>query len=179
MSGVRKAALTVNGYVKSKKHFPFKSDPERAHESISWRVKLLPYMRMARLSRQMDLTKAASDAPNNKFVDKMPKVFGSDGRLANVLWIESTVDRLADVKDGPENTIMLIGSPEGRPWIENKPLKLEEAVAMVMGLGDGKKLFVGLYDGSVATVTNKITEETLRNLFNPNDGNVVDGSWKK
>jgi len=180
MSGVRQTTVAVvKNYAKAKKSLPFKTDPKIAHQSISWRVKLLPYMRMTRLSRQMDLTKAASEAPNTKLADKMPKAFGTDGKLANVLWIESTVASLADVKDGTANTIMLIESPVGRPWLENKPLTLEEAVAMVSGLGDGQKLFVGLYDGSTAAVTNQISEETLRNLFNPNDGNAVDGSWKK
>ena len=74
---------------------------------------------------------------------------------------------------------MLIESPEGRPRMENKPLTVEEAVAMVKGLGTDEELFVGLYDGSVAKVTNQIAEGTLRNLLSPNDGNVVDGSWKK
>ena len=178
-NGVRQAALAVRSYVTKNKHFPFKVDPKRAHQSLSWRVKLLPFVRMSKMVRQMDLTKAASEALNAKFADKMPKVFGADGRSANVLWIESEVDSIADVKDGAANTIMLIESPEGRPWMENKPLTVEEAVAMVKGLGTDEELFVGLYDGSVAKVTNQIAEGTLRNLLSPNDGNVVDGSWKK
>ena len=178
-NGVRQAALAVNSYVTKNKHFPFKVDSKRAHQSLSWRVKLLPFVRMSKMVRQMDLTKAASEALNAKFADKMPKVFGADGRSANVLWIESEVDSIADVKDGAANTIMLIESPEGRPWMENKPLTVEEAVAMVKGLGTDEELFVGLYDGSVAKVTNQIAEGTLRNLLSPNDGNVVDGSWKK
>ena len=50
---------------------------------------------------------------------------------------------------------------------------------MVKGLGDGQELFVALYDGTVSKVSNQIAEETLRNLFRPDDGNVIDGSWKK
>ena len=178
-NGVRQAAIGVRSYVTKNKHFPFKVDAKRAHQSLSWRVKLLPFVRMSKMVRQMDLTKAASEAPNAQSADKMPKVFGADGRLANVLWVQSEVDSFADVKDGAANTIMLIESPEGRPWMENKPLTVEEAVAMVKGLGTDEELFVGLYDGSVAKVTNQIAEGTLRNLLSPNDGNVVDGSWKK
>ena len=178
-NGVRQAAVAVNSYATKNKYLPFKVDVERAHQSLSWRVKLLPFMRMSKMTRGIDLTKAASEAPNAQFAGKMPKVFGADGRLANVLWVESEVDSVADVKDGAANTIMLIESPTGRPWMENKPLTVEEAVAMVKGLGKGEKLFVGLYDGSVAMVTNRIAEGTLRNLFSPNDGNVVDGSWKE
>ena len=74
---------------------------------------------------------------------------------------------------------MLIESPAGRPWIENKPLTVDEAVAMVKGLSEGQQLFVGLYDGSTAMVTNRIADETLRNLLSPNDGNEVDDSWKQ
>ena len=176
---VRRSAVAVKSYATAKKHLPFKADPERAHPSISWRVKLLRNMRLARMARQMDLKKGTNENPNAKFASKMPAAFGTDGRLAKVLWIESAVDSMADVKDGVANTIMLIESPEGRPWMENKPLTLEEAVAMVKGLGDGQDLYVGLYDGSIATVTNQIADETLRNLFSPNDGNEVDGSWKK
>jgi len=176
---VREATVAVQSYAKNKKHLPFKADPERAHQSISWRVKLLPFMRNSRIARRMDMTKAAGEAPNAQFTNKMPKPFGTDGSLANVLWIKSEVDSFADVKDGTANTIMLIESPAGRPWIENKPLTVDEAVAMVKGLSEGQQLFVGLYDGSTAMVTNRIADETLRNLLSPNDGNEVDDSWKQ
>ena len=177
-NGIQQAARAVGRYAEKKKHMPFKADPERAHQTISWRVKLLPFMSKLRLSRQMDM-KVSAKVLNRKFADKMPPNFGFGGKQATVLWIESEVDSLADVKDGAANTVMLIETPQGRPWIENKPLSVDEAVAMVKGLGDGQELFVALYDGTVSKVSNQIAEETLRNLFRPNDGNVIDGSWKK
>lgn len=176
---LRQAAAGVQKYVVTNKYLPFKADPERAHVSVSWRVKLLPYIKNSRMLRKLDMTKGANEAPNVQFASKMPKVYGADGSLANVLWVESEVDSLVEVKDGASNTIMLIESPQGRPWLENKPVTVDEAVAMVRGLSDGEELFVGLYDGSVSSVTNQIAEQTLRNLLNPADGNVVDGSWKK
>ena len=179
MSLVRKVALTINSYEKIKKQLPFNSDAKDAHQSISWRVKLLPFIKKRKMASQMDLLKPASESPNTQFAEGMPKDFGTDKRLSNVLWVQSGVDTLADVKDGTANTIMLIESPEGRPWIENKPLTVDEAVAMVKGLSEGQDLVVGLYDGSVSMVTSQISEETLRNLFIPNDGNAVDNSWKK
>ena len=179
MSLVRKVALTINSYEKIKKQLPFNSDAKDAHQSISWRVKLLPFIKKRKMASQMDLLKPASESPNTQFAEGMPKDFGTDKRLSNVLWVQSGVDTLADVKDGTANTIMLIESPEGRPWIENKPLTVDEAVAMVKGLSEGQDLVVGLYDGSVSMVTSQISEETLRNLFIPDDGNAVDNSWKK
>ena len=176
---IRQVALAVSNYSRANKYMPFKADAERAHPSLSWRTKLLPFIKGSRISRKMDMAKAATEAPNAQFANQMPKVFGADGALSNVMWVQSKADSLGDVTDGASNTIMVIESPQGRPWLVNKPVTIDEAVAMVKGLADGEELYVGLYDSSVSTVTSEIAESTLRSLLDPSDGNAIDASWKK
>jgi len=53
-------------------------------------------------------------------------------------------------------------------------LSIDDAVALVSGLQDGEELVVVFYDCSTRKLTNKIDKETLMNLFDPADGNVIE-----
>ena len=111
--------------------------------------------------------------------EEMPEIFGPDGKVSGVSWIKSEVGGFGDLTDGSSNTIMLIENPKGGPWLENKPLTIDEAVKLVTGLTDGKELTVAFYDGSCYKISNRVPEKTLRNLFDPKDGNAVDDSWQQ
>jgi len=171
LNDFRQLALASLNYESAFRKFPFQTDG--SHPSISWRAKVLPFIEENEMYDQMSMDSSANEDPNSSFADKMPVVFGTDGKLSTVSWIKSDVKGFGDITDGSSNTIMLIENPKGRPWIENNPLTPDEAVKLVKGLGDGESLAACFCDGSARMLTKDISEETLKNLFNPTDGNRI------
>ena len=175
MNDFRQMALAAINYESANQRFPFLEDTQ---STLSWRVRLLPYLESNSIFDKVDLAKTAKEAPNSKFAKKMPKIFGPGGKTSGVSWIKSTVNGFANITDGSSNTIMLIENPKGGPWLEDNPLSIDDAVKLVTGLADGKQLIVAFYDGSCSKISNSVPEKDLRALFDPQDGNVVDDSWR-
>ncbi|MEL7499807.1 MAG: DUF1559 domain-containing protein [Planctomycetota bacterium] len=172
MNNMRQFALSVLNFESAYRKFPF-NKVGKFHEGLSWRVRVLPFLEQNAMYEQMDLESPASDPANQKFANSMPKMYGEDGKNANVAWIKSDVDSFAGITDGSSNTIMLLQIPEGRPWMESNDLSQEDAIKLVAGLKDGQEVIAAFYDGSVRKMTNQISKETLRKLFDPKDGEVV------
>ncbi len=63
--------------------------------------------------------------------------------------------------------------------MKENSLSIQEAVDLVLGLPDGQQLLVAFYDGSVQKVDNSVDKETLRNLFDPRDGNAIEGFFNR
>lgn len=180
MNDFRQAGLAILNYESANQRFPFDvAEIEGQNNDLSWRVRILPYLEQTELYEQMDLSAGPNDEANSKFADKMPKVLGSGGKLSKMIRIKSDVNGFANITDGTSNTIMLIEYPEGAPWLENKALSIDDAVALVSGLQDGEDLVVVFYDCSARTLTNQVDKETLRNLFNPADGNYIEGFFDR
>lgn len=169
MNNYRQLALGAINFESAYQKFPFLYS-NNMHEDISWRVKILPFVEQNAMYDQMDLTKSPTDSQNAAFAEKMPTLFGNDGKMATACWIKSTVERFADITDGSSNTIMLLETPEGRPWLENKPLSVDEAVEVVTGLEDGADVVAVRYDGSVLMLSNQNQADELRAMFSPKDG---------
>ena len=168
LNNFRQCALAVHNYVASTESFPFAEDDE-----WSWRVRILRYMESG-LAGQMNQDESPDHPDNGEFATQMPEVFGQDRQRSNIAWIKSSVKHFRDITDGTSNTIMLIENPNGRPWLNSNPLTIDEAVELVKSLGPGETLAVAMYDGSVRTISSKIEETALRNLFDPADDNPVD-----
>jgi len=138
---------------------------------------VLPFLDQQEIFDQLETDKGPEDEANSKFADQMPKIFGSDGKNAVVSWISSETKAFKDIPDGTSNTIVLIENPNAGPWLKNTPFTAEDAMQLVANLKDGEELVVVLYDGSTGSIDNSIDKETLRNLLDPKDGNVV-GDWR-
>lgn len=174
MNNFRQVGLSMHNYHAVYNKFPFDvSDREDLNNELSWRVRVLPYLDQNAMYEQMDVAAGPSTDANANFAEKMPSIFGADGKLANVVWIKSNAKSFREITDGTSNTIVLIELTKGEPWLKNGGLSIDEAVALVTGLADGEELIAMLYDGSSRRLTNKINKETLQNLFNPADGNVI------
>ena len=168
----RQAALGALNFESAHREFPFRNI-DGFHDDLSWRVKLLPFIEQGEMLDQIDKTKGPTEKPNTDFVDKMPKLFGTDGKNANISWIQSTVTGFGNITDGSSNTIMLIENPNAGPWLKNDPISVEGAMKLVADLKDGEELVIVMYDGSSRMISNKIDQENLKNLLQPADGNIV------
>ena len=47
---------------------------------------------------------------------------------------------------------------------------------MILGLPDGQEIYVGMYDGSVRKLSNKVPADKLHAMLTPNGGEAVDTS---
>ncbi len=169
----RQAGLAVLNYEAANAEFPF----DRDEDELGWRVQVLPYLDEGKLFEQFDLELDLNDEANAKLANKMPSLFGSGGKKSEIVWIKSEVKGFANIIDGSSNTVMLIEYPESEAWVGNGGISVEKAVELVAGLEDGKELIITLYDCSTRKITNKVDKETLKNLFDPADGNVVDWNF--
>lgn len=103
----------------------------------------------------------------------MPIVFGDGDSLSNMVRIDTgkIVRNQLQIIDGTSNTIMFLEYPDGKKWMEAKPVGIDDAVNLVTGLKDGESLIAFFYDLSYCYLDNTIDEQLLRNLLDPNDGN--------
>lgn len=96
---------------------------------LSWRVALLPYLGEKELYKQFRLNEPWDSEHNRKLIARMPDVFRTlDGddttptTTFQVFWGKETVfssrrgKRLSDLKDGPEQTILVVDAGRRVPW---------------------------------------------------------------
>ncbi len=178
LNDVRFTILAMLNYESAYKTFPVES--ANGSKNISWRVRILPFMEQNALGDQMDVNESWDSETNRKALEKMPKIFGADGRNSNIVWVVPENGRpktFGAIRDGSSNTIALMKINDGVPWTQAKDISAKDAVKYIKGLKDGEAAIVSMYDGSVHQIDNSIDAETLKNLLNPNDGNVIDWGW--
>jgi Protein of unknown function (DUF1559) len=171
---LRQLLLAMHNYEAVYKTIPFRHEV-KGHLSgqLSWRVKILPFIEQLELYQKFKVDQPWDSADNKSLAAQCPSILGSNG-LANVCWIESGARNFQDITDGLSNTICLIENPKGTPWTQPKDLTIEEVESRVLGLADGASLTIGLYDGSVRTIDNKINKQTLRALLTINGFEAID-----
>ena len=150
-------------------------------KNLSWRVVILPYMDSVDLYDQFKTDESWDSENNRQFVKQMPVVYGhlgQTGEKTDICWIKSTDEsiKVSSIRDGMSNTIMLMENPNKVTWSKPDDLSIDEAVNLVKNLKDGEKLIIGMYDGSVMTVSNQADMETFKAMLTIDGGEIVDTS---
>jgi len=177
----------------------------------SWRVLLLPYLEERDLYEQYDFAELWDGSNNSKLCGELPGYRLSyyacpENRTAatpavtsylavtepNTAWCGSQSIRLDDIRDGPDNTIILAEAVNsGIDWSEPRDLTLEQALWGInpqSGLGissrhrrkggffghDVRGAYVLLADGTVRFLPEDTPPETLRALLTIDGGEDVD-----
>jgi hypothetical protein len=168
----------------------------------SWRVLILPYLEEQALYKAYDFTEPWDGPNNRKLAQNKPPVYGcpsSNNSAAaslatsyvavvgpKTLWPGAKVTRLSDIRDGTDNTIMLVENTNSDiNWMEPRDVSFEEAVR---GNGfssphvrkngyfyHGTPAFtVALAQGSVWSLPQELPTETLEALLTIHGGEAVD-----
>ncbi|AMV19551.1 DUF1559 domain-containing protein [Planctomyces sp. SH-PL14] len=159
---------------------------------LSWRVYMLPYLGHAALYNQFHTDEPWDSEHNKTLIEKMPAMFRSPGVDApdktsyhvftgkGSLFDGETGIGLRDITDGTSNTLLAVVSgpdtaeiwtkPGGLPFDAAKP-KENKAALGELPEGVIQAVFA---DGAVRPLPVEIEPQTLTNLIQRNDGNVVD-----
>ena len=162
----------------------------------SWRVLLLPYLDRQDLFRQYRFDEPWDGPNNRKLADKMPSIFRcpSDPDRTpsttsymvvagpHTMFPAKRAISTASIRDGSSNTAMVVETVGmDVNWMEPKDLDetaLEQGVVGPTGKGIGSlhrpSACVATADTACHRLNPQISRETLRNLFDPNDGKPLD-----
>jgi RNA polymerase sigma factor (sigma-70 family) len=157
---------------------------------LSWRVAILPYLEQDALYNKFHLDEPW-DSPHNKaLLEEMPdvyapvthndksqhsthyQVFTGPGALFD--GDEGT--KLADIKDGPEWTFMVVEAAKPVPWTkpEDLPFDAQKPLPELGGLIEGG-FCVGFADGAARFLKRTIDPKVLKALITSNGGENVTG----
>lgn len=154
---------------------------------LSWRVAILPYVDQNELYKQFKLDEPWDSEHNKKLIEKMPKIYAlpdakADGKThyrvftgngAGFDLIQSY--RLPqDFPDGTSNTCMVVESAEAVEWTKPEDFEYDPKKDPRKGLRwVADVTLVAIFDGSVRTISKKMSEQTWHNFIQRNDGNPL------
>ena len=191
VNNMKQIGLAFHNYHDVYSHFPAANGNGESGQGkktgLSWRVYLLPFIEQAPLYTQFNMDEDW-DSPHNKaLIEKMPDIFKVEGvdkpghTSVHVFTGKDTAmgtdDGVGfrDIVDGTSNTILAVVAGPESAEVWTKPGGLEfnpEDPKKVLGTL-GEQFLVLICDGSVRFLKSSIDVETLRNLIQRNDGNVV------
>ncbi len=165
MNNLKQIGLSMHNFESANGSLPFQPQPGQ-DESLSWRLRVLPYIDQAELFEQVDWTQPWDSAKNRGLIAKAPEIFGKDGQT-NLRWIKSDIKTFADITNGTSNTICFIYSPDSVPWTQNNDMTTFEALAMFAALKPGETLMASMYDGSVRVISRDLDVTEFEKMLIP------------
>ncbi len=175
LNDLKQVCLSMHNYYDTYRRFPQSPDPN-SKGKISWRVRVLPYLEEVDLYDKVDFDQDADSAANRFLADKMPKVYGDDGRnsLIAAVRAEKQPASFQDITDGTSNTIAFVRLNESIPWATDRDVSIEEVVKMFEAMNGEGMVIVAMYDGSVRNLPASIPADKLRALLTPDGGENID-----
>lgn len=192
-NNLKQIALAMHMYHDEHKCFPAQAScgPDGT-KLLSWRVHLLPYLDQDALYRQFHLNEPWDSAHNRTLIAKLPSVFVSPRAPRNLAAKglttylvpvgEKTVfagregTPLAQITDGTSNTILFVEAAPSAAVIWTRPddLAVDRQTPRKGLTGQPANGFLAAFcDGSVRFLADSVEPETLRRLFQMNDGQPV------
>jgi hypothetical protein len=192
-NNLRQLGLAMLNHESATRRFPaaYISD-EEGKPLLSWRVQILPYIEEARLYDEFHLDEPWDSEHNKKLIERMPEILKSPGSTAgpgmthyltvrgkDTIFSGKDGARMADVRDGTSQTIMIVEASE-RTVIWTKPDDFEydpdDPIRGLVGSlrrGGFNALFA---DCHIQFISGNIDKDTLLGLFTKGGGEVIDHS---
>lgn len=184
------------GLAMHRHHDAHKSAPPQAicdqdgNPLLSWRVALLPYVRLQgggslkALYDQFHLDEPWDSPHNSQLIKQMPQVYscgdGSSGTTSIMVFVgegtpfgEPKAPRLADIRDGTTNTIFCVvaGPDKAAPWTKPEDLSFDPNDPLAsLGQIPGDAFPAAFFDGSVKPILKSIDPDVLRRVVCHRDG---------
>lgn len=158
---------------------------------LSWRVAILPYIEELELYNEFKLDQSWDSEHNKKLIDKMPAIYMHPSGVVkakghtlymapickgSILASEQGM-KVAEVTDGTSRTVMIVEANPDKAVVWTKPDDLNvDLEKPLVGLGDiwNDGILVCFCDDHTALLKPAIDPETVRRLFQANDGKDVD-----
>ncbi len=189
MNNLRQVCLASLNYESAYMRFPSNIVDPDGKPLLSWRVAILPFIEENELYKEFHLDESWDSPHNIKLLDRMPPTFRSPNVNAETKTVylgfqgkgtmfdpENRKVGFGQIADGSSNTILCVESNEevAIEWSkpQDLPFNKELPGSGVGGLRPGGFIVV-LADGSTHFISRTIDPETLANLIQINDGNVV------
>jgi len=167
---------------------------------LSWRVMILPFLEQNAMFEQFRLDEPWDSEHNKQFIQQMPEIYRRPNSTApqgyttylvpvgkNMAFepksqptpedqMFTTGTRFRDFTDGTSNTALCVEVNDDAAVIWTKPSDLEvDLMNVLKGLGNAQPngfncLFT---DGSVRFISKNVDANTLGNIFQRNDGKVI------
>lgn len=186
---LKQIALAMHNYADDNNTFPPAAVcDKRGKPLLSWRVLILPYLDQEALYREFKLDEPWDSEHNKKLLAKMPAVYRGPGAKPDATtthyrvfvgngagfdWVMGT--KFADITDGTSNTLMVVTAAEAVPW--TKPDELEydtdKDVTKWIGMVVRGHAQVAMFDGSVRTLSQLPSKQTLHALITKGGGEVI------
>ena len=189
LNNLRQVTLAMLIYDQSRGTFPPAVLRDSEGKAMwSWRVALLPYLGEKALFDELHRNEPWDSPHNLQVARRMPKVYQSadrpdDGKTSIMVFTgpgtafaENKRLALADVKDGPASTLLLVEASADKAVFWTKPEDLpfdpQNPMASLGQIGpDG--ILAAFFDGHVERL--KIDAKTLGALVTPNGGEPIGG----
>ncbi|WP_010583692.1 DUF1559 family PulG-like putative transporter [Schlesneria paludicola] len=159
---------------------------------LSWRVLILPFLDQKELFDEFHLDESWDSEHNRKLIKRMPDVFVSsnitrDQRASGkttflvpiadkTLFATSEGNAIKQITDGTSNTIMVVDSNSDTAVAWTRPddlvIDFKQPLKELSGQADGR-IWALFCDGSVRAISDKLDAETMRRLFQINDGEAM------
>jgi len=198
---MRQITWALHNYHDVHKGFPaaYSTDKE-GKPLLSWRVHILPYIEEKALYDRFHLDEPWDSEHNKNLVEAMPRIYhspvgeakpGHTNFLAvtgeNAVFVPPAGEekgketpigkRLADIKDGASNTIMIVEANDTAavPWTKPDDFSAaqKDPLEKLTGL-HGRAFHGGFADGSVRYIRDNVSTENLQLLFDRRDGKRID-----
>jgi hypothetical protein len=191
MNNLKQIALAMHNYHDVNRAFPPAYVPSKDGKAqLSWRVLILPYIEQDALYKEFKLDEPWDSEHNKKLIERMPAIYRSPASQAaagqttyltvrgrDTAFPGTRGIKFTDITDGTSNTIMVVEASDKKavPWTKPDDFERNEKdpKAGLMGAWPGGFL-AALCDGSVRLIRESVDPKVLLNLFDRNDGNVIE-----
>lgn len=189
---MRQLLLGALNYESVYKKLPANITNKDGKKLLSWRVALLPFLGEVELYNLFAKDESWDSPHNRQLLERIPSVYRSytpglfsskDLTVGHTTFLapqgEGTVlgdarnVLLEEIIDGLSNTVIVVRGNQDRavPWTAPDDYPIDNGVEGLAKTGNG--IMVGLCDGSIFTITKKLTKEEWKNLFLRNDGKAI------
>jgi hypothetical protein len=189
-NNLKQIGLAMHNYHDTFNRFPAGGlDENGKANGLSWRVHLLPFIEQGALYQKFNLDEAWDSEHNKKLINLMPTTFKAPGSTAkpgltnyvvlshaNGIVTGKEGKRIADILDGTSNTILAVEADDKHAVTWTKPADIDfDSKKPHTGLGKLRngRFMALIADGSVQTISIRISAKMLNNLADRRDGNSV------